>query len=177
MNLAGNINVPGPLSFPGIFGVQEVSKLKFRGFVIFYVGDVRLSLQKGSALTVLPGEWGSRTTNRKQVHNVNNQWETRSYSKFKLASKRWHTHTHHQQQLHNTPHTLVFAISEQSKLIWLRVVSTWLLQSSSVQNLIYEVVQLCWISEYWHNICNMAHREWDLDCKVYIGGLHEDANK
>ena len=118
--------------------------------MIFYVGDVRLSLQKGSALTVLPGEWGSRTTNRKQVHNVNNQWETRSYSKFKLASKRWHTHTHHQQQLHNTPHTLVFAISEQSKLIWLRVVSTWLLQSSSVQNLIYEVVQLCWISEYWH---------------------------
>ena len=58
MNLAGNINVPGPLSFPGIFGVQEVSKLKYKGsgFVIFYVGDVRLSLQKGSALTVLPGE-------------------------------------------------------------------------------------------------------------------------
>ena len=23
----------------------------------------------------------------------------------------------------------------------------------------------------------MAHREWDLDCKVYIGGLSEDANK
>merc|ERR1712079_592459 len=23
----------------------------------------------------------------------------------------------------------------------------------------------------------MAHREWDLDCKVYVGGLSEDANK
>ena len=28
-----------------------------------------------------------------------------------------------------------------------------------------------------NNLTMASHREWDLDCKVYIGGLSEDANK